>query len=313
MINSKDPDGKNSLLLSVEETDILLQKVNKEINDEYFDSNDKQIIKQMVECLGDSRGMVRLGFAEALGAVGEPAIPFLLDALAYHSNPVVRRACAKTLTLIGDPNAIPGLVDALIYDEDTVVKGSSVAALAKTGSASVPILLEILASPEHPESTKGHAAWALAFIGTEAREFLDDARKSKSPEVRAAVVGALAKIAQESQENQEDKDSQDRDNRETQAFEMLIESMEDDSEMVRSEVAAALGNLAYKPAIPHLVKLLAHQNSESRKAAALALMKIGDQVAMDPLQEALAKESEEKIKGIINLAINQIEKNSDDW
>ncbi|UNU23133.1 HEAT repeat domain-containing protein [Microcoleus vaginatus] len=38
--------------------------------------------------------------AETLGSIGKPATTFLLEALAHHPNPVVRRASAKTLTLI---------------------------------------------------------------------------------------------------------------------------------------------------------------------------------------------------------------------
>ena len=287
--------------LTVVETDTLLQTVREQLSLNTFDKSDRQVIQQMIECLGDSRGMTRRGFADSLGQVGKPAVPQLLEALAHHPNVVVRRAAAKTLTLIADPEAVPHLINALLTDEDTVVKGSSVGALARTGEAAVPALLKILASPEHPESTKGHAAWALAFIGVEAKEFLYKEISSESPVVRAAVVGAIAKVAQDSPEEQ--------------AFETLVNALNDSDETVRCEAAAVLGNLAYQPAIPKLVELLGHSSGESRKSAALALMKIGTSetappkdTILEPLQNALTQESETPIQRAMELAISQVKR-----
>lgn len=174
----------------------------------------------------------------------------MLEALANHLNPVVRRASAKTLTIIADPIAIPTLINTL-DDEDTVVKSSVFGALARIGEAAVPALLEILGSPAQPESAKGHAAWALAFIGAEAKQQLYQAIASDSAEVRAAVVGAITKVAQE--------------NPEAEAFNTLVNSLTDPAEIVRSEAAAALGNLTYQPTIPNLVQLLHHADWKAVK------------------------------------------------
>jgi bilin biosynthesis protein len=295
-INSEIQPGEDPILLAQAETDALLQTVNEQITLRTFDPKDHQLLRRMVECLGDPRGMTRLRVAETLGEIGEPATPFLLKALAHHANVVVRRAAAKTLTIIADPIAVPNLIHALLHDEDTVVKGSAVGALARIGEAAVPNLLEILASPDLPESTKGHAAWALSFIGAEAKEYLYREIHSDSAEVRCAVVGAIAKVAQ--------------DHPEEEAFTMLMNALTDLVESVRCEAATALGNLAYRPAIPNLVQLLQHSNLESRKAAALALMKMGDRAALDPLQAALTQEPEAAVQAVIKLAISQIEKQS---
>lgn len=294
------------------ESDALLHVVRQQITLETFDTTDRDMLKRMVECLGDTRGVVRLGFAESLGEIGEPATPFLIEALAHHSNVVVRRAAAKTLTIIADPTSIPPLVQALLHDDDTVVKGSSVGALARMGEAAVPVLLDILASPDLPESTKGHAAWALAFIGAEAKELLYRHIDSESVDIRYAIVGAIAKVAQE--QPQEDK-----------AFQVLLAALEDESEIVRSEAASALGNLSYPPAIPPLVDLLHHASWESRKSAALALMKIGMGVhttadrhqALEPLEAALPEETEAAVQTVLKLAISQIanrmQQPEDEW
>ena len=279
---------------SSEQVDELLRLARQEVAEQTFDQSDRQRLQTLVQCLGDSRGMIRLGLADTLGKIGKPTTPFLVEALLHHPDPVVRRASAKTLTLIADPETITPLVQALLEDEDTVVKGSAVGALARMGEASVPVLLEILAAPDHPESTKGHAAWALAFVGAEAKPYLYQEIHSEVEAVRTAVVGAIAKIAQ--------------DNPEPEALSLLLAALNDVSETVRCEAAAALGNLAYQPALAPLSELLGHTEPETRKAAALALMKIKDTQAIAYLEKALATESVGGVQQIIKLAITQLEK-----
>ena len=300
-LNSKAQSEVNSVLMSEAEVDHFLAKVRQEVAENTFDVTNQECLQNMVRCLGDSRGMVRLGFADTLGKVGKPALPFLLAALRDDPDPVVRRASGKTLTLIAAPEAIPTLVHALLNDQDTVVKGSVVGALARTGAAAVPVLLEILASPEHPESIKGHATWALSFIGQEAKEYLEDALQSKSTAVRAAMVGVLAKIAEDEEEDE--------------AFNLLIKLLQDEAETIRSEAAAALANLNNPAATSPLLDLLVDVNGESRKAAALALMKLKDPIALKGLENALSLETEPQIQQLIKLAISQIEQQveEDDW
>ncbi|HAC65545.1 MAG TPA: glycosyl transferase family 2 [Cyanothece sp. UBA12306] len=288
---------RENIVLTPEQTDNLLEKIAEEISLKTFDSNNQQLLKSLVECLGDTRGMTRLRAAQTLGEIGQPATPFLLDALANHSNVVVRRAAAKTLTLIADPQTIPQLIESFLNDEDTVVQGSSVGALARMGEAGVLPLLDILGSPDVPESAKGHAAWALAFIGAKAKEHLYQAVSHYSPVVRAAVVGAIAKVAAE----EPDQDLLD----------ILVKSLSDSNSNVRCETAAVLGNLTYKPAIPNLVELLNHVDEETRKSSALSLMKIGDPMVLEPLQEALNSESATAVQSIIKLAISQLERTRD--
>lgn len=292
-----------ALSLAQAQTDALLADVNEQITLGTFDADNQVVLVQLVEALGDTRGLTRLRCAETLGEIGEAATPFLLEALANHTNVVVRRAAAKTLTLIADPVAVPHLLHAFLHDEDTVVQGSSVGAMARIGEPSVISLLKILEDSSLSESTKGHAAWALAFIGAEGSKHLYKALDSDSVDVRCAVIGAIAKVAQEEPK--------------AELFEILIKALTDKDLDVRCEAAAVLGNLVYQPAIANLVDLLQHQDGESRKSAALALMKIGLNIAAQdeiqaiivPLETALAQEQETAIKPIFNLALTQI-KNS---
>jgi bilin biosynthesis protein len=295
--------------LSADETDALLEVVSAQLDDKTFNIDDQQILKQMVESLGDKRGMIRFSFAEALGDIGKPATPFLIAALSQHINVAVRRASAKTLTLIADPKAVPTLVNSLLYDRDTVVKGSVVGALARTGEISVPALLQIIASDEYPESSKGLATWALAFVGLGAKEYVYKEIHSDSPEVRAAVIGSIATITQESPEESAMAAP-------TVGIAILLDAINDPVSFVRCEATTALSNIKYIPAVPKLVDLLAnHGDWETRKAAALALMKIGETSAIQPLQAALGEEKEAPVVAAIKSAIAQLEKQviTDDW
>jgi bilin biosynthesis protein len=297
MLNPESQTGQDPVLFAQAQTDELIQLVAEQISLETFDPNNQILLTQLIESFSDPRGMVRLRIAETLSEIGEPATPLLLEALADHPNPVVRRAAAKTLTLIADPLAIPILLHALIHDEDTVVKGSSIGALARIGKPAVPTLLDLLSSPEYSESIKGHAAWALAFIGAEARDQLYAAMSSDSLDVRCAVVGAIANLAQETQE--------------IQAIEILYAALKDPAPTIRIESASALGKLSHQPlAIAHLIPVLQDLDPEVRKTAALSLMKLGDRNVIPVLQDALSRESEDNIRPVIQLAITQLEKRS---
>ena len=279
------------VVLDPAETDALMRSITEQIDRDTFDAEDVVTLRQMVECLGDPRGLVRLRFAQTLGDIGGTATPLLVDALLHHPNPVVRRAAGKTLALIIDPDTVPSLLHALLHDEDTVVKGSAVGALAKMGEASVPPLLEILADPIRSESTKGHAAWALGFIGAAAAPFLEDAIASDSLDVRCAAVGAIAHLVQETGD--------------TRAAQLLLGTLHDPDPNVRSEAASAIGKMAYLPALPLLITTLKDPDGEVRRTAAVALGKLGDRSAIPHLQAALTDELE-PVRILAKLAISKI-------
>jgi bilin biosynthesis protein len=275
------------------DNDTLIQSVNEQITLDQFEPTD-DILEKLVEGLGDPRGLVRLRFAETLGDIGEPATPFLTEALATSSDVVLRRAAAKTLTLIADPTAVQALLAAFLHDEDTVVRSSSAGALARTGEAAVPALLEILASSQHSEDIKGHAAWALAFIGSEATEYLYAALKSDSLDVRCAVIGAIAHVAQEQTDEK--------------SCNILISALTDPESLIRTEAASALGNVNYPAAIPHLILATKDTDVEVRKAAVSGLGKLGDRSVIGALQTAMDEDEATVVRTLAKLAIAQIER-----
>jgi bilin biosynthesis protein len=283
------------------ENDALLENVDEQITLDTLDTTDQVLLERLVEGLGDPRGLIRLRFAETLGEIGEAATPFLLKALAGHDNVVVRRAAAKTLTIIADPSAVPTLLQSFLHDEDTVVRGSAAGALARTGETAVPALLDILASTEHAEDTKGHAAWALAFIGSEAADHLYAALNNASLDVRCAVIGALGHVAQEQADEK--------------SCGLLVAALTDPEPLIRTEAAAALGQVNYPPAASHLILAVRDSDLDVRKAAINSLGKIGDPAALEPLQ-TLLDDPQDVVRVLAKLAIAQIERQTaeaDDW
>jgi bilin biosynthesis protein len=284
--------------LSEPAADALIVEVQNQLAADTFDVTDAQLIEQLVEGFNDTRGMKRLAFAEILGAVGKPATPALIEGLAHHENPTVRRACAKTMTLIADQATIPTLVHSLLNDDDTVVQGSVVGALAVMGEAAAPVLLKIVGSPEYPDSAKGLATWGLSFVGAQGAAHLYEAVAAEQAEVRSAVVGALTSVAQEESD--------------PKALDFILSALKDASPMVRSEAAAALGKLSNRAVVPQLAPLLADTDGDVRKTAAMALMKIGDEAAIAPLKTALSHESDNTIHPVFKLAIAQLEKKAEE-
>jgi bilin biosynthesis protein len=282
------------------ENDAFIETVNEQITFDTFDAADETVMRRLVAGLGDPRGLMRLRFAETLGELGEASTPFLLEALANHGDVVVRRAAAKTLTIIADPVAVPDLLRAFLTDDDTVVRGSAAGALARTGETAAPALLDILASSEHPEDIKGHAAWALAFMGSEAADYLYRALNSDSLDVRCAVIGAIAHVAQEQSDQK--------------SCNILIDALTDPEAIIRTEAAVAVGQINYPPAVSHLILALQDADLEVRKAVVSSLGKLGDRAALEPLQVALNDELA-VIRTLAKLAIDQIERHSeaDDW
>ncbi len=300
MADSTPPVIDDPLVAVQGYNDALIEKVSEQISFGTFNVEDHQTLQQLVEGLGDPRGLVRLQFAEALGDIGEPATPFLVDALQRHDNVVVRRAAAKTLTLIADPTAVPSLLEAFLGDVDTVVRGSSAGALARTGAAAAPSLLAVLASPDHAQEIKGHAAWALAFMGAEAEEHLYQALNSPSLDVRCAVIAALGHVAQEKGDER--------------SCGLLVSALTDPDALIRTEAAAALGQVNYPRSLPHLILAMQDADLDVRKAAINSLGKMGDPQAMDPLKTAL-NDDLSVIRTLAKLAINQIERQAqeEEW
>jgi len=294
-----EPSGISSSLpaisLSEEEASLLAAELKRQLRSGERPAGDGDLIEKMVAGLGDPRGLMRLTFAEGLGAIGTAAVPSLCNALRTHGNVTVRRAAAKTLTLIADPTSLPSLLEALLNDPDPVVQGSAVGAMAATGESAVDLLIDVLASAESSTMHLGLASWGLAFVGAQAPAALRRAAGSPHTEVRTAAIAALGEQIQ-ALDDQEARD-------------LVIEALADPAEPVRAEAATLLGKL-HDPlwATPLLKPLLADDAVQVRKNAALSLMKLQAVEAIGALESALGQEPCAEVKPILTLSIQQLRK-----
>ncbi|WP_415411209.1 HEAT repeat domain-containing protein [Synechococcus sp. A10-1-5-9] len=279
--------------LSENEAKQLAEELKQQLRQGQRLDGDTQAIERMVAGLGDKRGLLRLTFAESLGAVGSAAVPALCRAMCEHENVTVRRAAAKTLTLISDRSALPFLFRALLNDPDPVVQGSAVGAMAVVGADAVEGLLEILLDPKNTPMQTGLASWGLAFVGARAPEALKQAACSPHARIRTAAIAALGDQIQ----NLGDQD----------ARRLLTDALNDGDEEVRAEASTLMGKLNESHwALPLLLPKLNDESPLVRKNTALSLMKLEDPSAIQALEMQSETEPDDTVKPILRLAINQL-------
>ena len=279
--------------LNEDEATQLAEELKLQIRNGEIPADDSDNIERMVAGLGDPRGLMRLTFAESLGVVGKAAVPSLCRALSEHDSVTVRRAAAKTLTLIADPRALPVLLKALLNDSDPVVQGSAVGAMAAVGAEAIDGLLEVLINPESTAMQLGLASWGLAFVGARAPEALRKAATSEHAEIRCAAIAALGDQIQSLDD--------------TEARSLVEQGLIDPDRDVRAEAATLLGKL-HNPdwAAPLLEPMLADPEGQVRKNAALSLMKLQAKMSTSALETRLSQEDQTDVQAILRLAINQL-------
>ena len=279
--------------LSEEEALLLSVHLKKQRNDGIPIDSDQKSISKMIAGLGDPRGLLRLRFADSLGAVGQAAVPALCEAMLSSDNVTVRRAAAKTLTLIEDPNSLPYLISAFLKDQDSVVQGSAMGAMAAIGEEAVTPILNLLSNPEITEMQIGLANWALAFVDDRGSKILRDASNSSNVEIRKAAITALtSKI-----------DTLNAD----ENVDLLSNASRDDDAEIRAEAATLLGGLEdIDWAKPLLISNLYDTDSWVRKNSALSLIKLNATEAIATLEECELQEKDQIVANVIKLAIQKL-------
>ena len=256
---------------------------------------DPESIATMVAGLGDPRGLLRRQISEGLGSIGKAAVPALCQAMRRSDQVTVRRAAAKTLTLIADRNSLPDLLTTFLTDTDSVVQGSTMGAMASMGEESIGAILSIIENPESTEMQIGLANWALTLIGDRAPEVLKNSLSSDNSKVRKAAISALGSQIQ-SLNSQEDRD-------------MLQQALSDSCAEIRSEAVILLGNLEDSEwALPLLSPALSDSDSWVRKNTALSLMKLGCSSSIPTLLTQLEFESDPVVSKVLQLAVDRLQK-----
>ena len=234
----------------------------------------------------------RKQLVEALGAVGTPAVPLLIQALGDWDEDV-RRAAAEALGAIGDPRAVPPLIKALgdygeyWYD----VRRAAAEALGKLSDPqAIPALsvwahagedtardtLQTLGHPmlDLPQAVAqvaAQGAWGVlirALTCTQVREVVVGLGAPAVPalirtledsewRVRYAACWALDAIGDASAES------------------APIQALRNSEKEVRKAACAALGQIGDVSAVPALIQALRDSEWDVRRAAREALVKIG--------------------------------------
>jgi HEAT repeat protein len=199
----------------------------------------------------------------ALGRIGEGAVPGLTKALA---NPDVRIRRGATLALLTmTPEharcAVTALVDAL-GDRDQDVRCGAIDALGGLGpmaASAVPALLAALTAPS-PVVRRAvvHSIGRIREDGLSAMAALGVASRDSDEGVRSCAIGALEAIGGDS------------------AVHLLIKATRDTTDRVASQVVAALGSLAALPqlTIPTIIAAM-RTTGDTQGAAVKALGQFG--------------------------------------
>ena len=272
------------------------QKSDTQGGEQNIESEKKSIqdnIKLLIKGLNDENGLVRRSHAEALAQVGTAALPELINALLNSKNVIQRRAAAKTLKLVGDPEALPHLIKALTNDSDSVVQFSAAGAIAIFGEAAVNHLIIVLENQEYTEMQYGLAAWCLEFIGAKASNAIKKAAKSKNTNVKSAAISALEEHIRQSQDQE--------------AIQIVERAINDTAENVQIEAIKLVGKLyRIESLIPTLILKLKHKNPDIRKSSILSLIQLNINEAINPLRDLLKIEQDKNVIAIIKLAIKKI-------
>ena len=290
--NSQSESNEHIQLSEAEASDLALHLKEKLKLGEAIDS-DPDSISKMVAGLGDPRGLLRRSFSESLGSVGKVATPALCKAMLTSDQVTVRRAAAKTLTLIGDTDSLPDLLSAFRSDKDSVVQGSAMGAIAAMGEQAVEPILGIIENPQSTEMQIGLANWALTIVGDRAPQALHKATTSENANVRKASIFALGSNIQ-TLDVEADKN-------------LLVNALLDPYAEIRAEAVTLLGKLDdTETAGPLLVPLLSDADIWVRKNCALSLMKLRATSSIEALQERAKVEDDEVVLNVIKLAIAQL-------
>ncbi len=294
---------------------------------------DPQAVPDLIQYFEDQgKKDVRRAAAEALGKIGAPAVPALIQALQDEDEDV-RRAAAWALGQIGDRQAVPALIQAL-QDENEDVRRAAALSLGKIGAPAVPALLQALQDEDEDvrraavsvlrqigdpqavppllqalqhenKDVRRVAVWALGEIGVPAVPALIQALRNEDEDVRRPAGVALWKIGAPAVPallqalRDEDKDNVRRAAIWTlgkigdpQAVPALIQALQDEDKDVREAAAEALGQIGDPQAVPALIQASRDEDWLVRGAAAKALGQIGDPQAVSTLIQALGDEYE---------------------
>ena len=243
--------------------------------------SDRAVGALLKEMKASEEEQVRSSAAISLGKIGsEESIPYLIERLR-DKKADVRGSAALALGMIGDETAVDPLIQVLesgnaadgrvksVLNTNPGVRKSVALALGEIGSKdATETLINVLLNEEEAQEIRTAAVQALGNIGDPETVdtlsgILNDAKAPLN--IKNEVIPALGKI--------EDK----------KAAEALIKRLADEKFTGSARDAlAGMGETAVEP----LIECLSGENEDLKTEAALLLIEIGDERAVEPLTQA---------------------------
>lgn len=209
------------------------------------------------------------GAWDELAGFEKKAIPYLTEGLR-DENTGIRKEAAKALGTIGDPDGFEPLTRA-ITDPSPDVRAPAALALGELKDPrAIPFLINLFYDSN--AAIRNAAADALGVIGMPAFEPLVAALKDPKTSARLAAIRALGKI------------------KDPRVIPPLISKLEDAFPEMRTSAAGALGEIG-APALPMV----------------LDVMKRGSRIARLACLDALARNLDEKVTGVLVAASGEVD------
>jgi len=263
----------------------------------------EEVVKPLIKSLkDDKRATVRKSAAYALGEIkGDEVIGPLIDALKDDDLGIVRNEAAVALGKIKGTKVVGPLLHALKNDKyETTRKNAAIGLREVKFHSAAEGLVDILKSQPHKSDENKETETVINEIVTAlikdgaavTRKPLISALKSKGEEyihVRRQAAHAIGTIADAS------------------AVDEMIAALQDESVIVRERAAALLGNLKQRKAVEPLIKVLNDEQEwkSVRARAAGSLGVLRDESAAEPLLDALNNENLE-IRNSVVVALGKI-------
>ncbi|MBD3209855.1 hypothetical protein GF318_00555 [Candidatus Micrarchaeota archaeon] len=216
---------------------------------------DKRAIKPLVSLLGSREYHVSYTASRALSNIGQPAVPYLLDALQSRKK-LARANASMVLGTIGGEDARKALAGVSENDPDGYVRNSAKNAL-RFCTETIPALLSSLGDSEN--KIRAAAARKLGETGVNPFVYLEIAlmlEKPNPPEAREGAAMALGELGDE------------------RAVRPLVAALDDENAEVRISALEALGKIGDSSAVPELMQSLEDYDWRVRQKASLALKKM---------------------------------------
>jgi len=251
---------------------------------------EERAIKGLAELLQDSHWHVRRNAVEALGNIGNKICVKEVEKLLDDENPYVRAEAATALGKIKDINSVEVLTRHL-SDRHLEVKIRVIEAIGEIGDIrGLEPLIDVL--------KKGRDNRVEVFVGEALGKI------GKNPVAKGALISILKYTNYPNIKWAISKAFYDIKDR--KVVDYLINSLKEIDPLVRAQAIATLGEIRDEKAFPYIIKALKDPAWEVRKEAAEALIKMKNKEAINPLKEALDKETSDDVEATVRKAITYL-------